>query len=96
MEIDTIAIVAFLTSQALQTVQLWAVSRKVTRATLAPPARAIPPPPAANPFCLNCGTLTAPSELRNGLCAECLGATPTDRPYADPSVLRPRHRGRRP
>jgi hypothetical protein len=91
MEIDALALGVFLVSQALQTLQLWAVSRKVSRTLMPPPI--LPPPPAAiNPFCLRCGTLTHPAELSDGLCARCLGTTPTDRPYADPHAATLRRR----
>ena len=88
MEVDTALVAAFLASQALQTVQLLLMGRSVNKVsrTLIPPAPAAmyPPPQAPQaamyPFCFHCGNLTNPAELRGGLCADCVGKSPTEPP----------------
>ena len=100
MEIDTTTVLVVSALQLVQTAQLWLLNRGQRRLsrTLMPPPLAVPPPPlrAAGAYCNNCGNLTSPAELRGGLCPECLGTNPTDRPYDDPhaDVFRRRRRGK--
>ena len=88
MQIDNAAVVALFVWQALQTVQLVAVSRgmaKVSKTLMPPPPmrsraqqQSLPPLAA---YCQNCGNLTAAgAELRGGgvLCPQCLGTSATD------------------
>ena len=93
MEVDTALVAAFLASQALQTVQLLLMSRNVSKVsrTLIPPPPPAPPPAAVYPFCFHCGNLTSPSELRGGLCPDCLGNVPTN-PPTQPVPIRRRRR----
>lgn len=64
MDSTTFIVGALVAMQALQTLQIAIVGRKVSQSLR-------PPPRAHDPFCVGCGALCAASELREGLCVSC-------------------------
>lgn len=85
MEIDLATVLVVSALQLVQNAQLWWLGRGQRRLsrTLMPPPLAVPPPSAG--YCRNCGNLAASSELRAGICPQCLGTNPTDRPEETPA-----------